>query len=417
MPDDDELDIVECASCSIGVNPDDLATTLSGDVLCSGCRIWCERCENYNYEDGCRSVEGYGIWCESCSDNHTFWCESCESVYSDNHNSYSVEDIGTYWCEECCNDHANWCDSCDTYNRDSCENCDGESDGSFNGVYNYSHKPDPIFHGEDKNKLYFGLELEMEISDIRDEFNNASKYVSERLERDWIYLKQDSSIGSTDGRPVGPQGFELVSHPASFHYWTNSNHKLWDTLDGLRTRHNARSWNAKSNCGIHIHISRAGFKSGAHTHRFLNLVYKNSKYMKRFAGRNCDKYATFTDVWKYDEDNIPYMSFADKVKLWEYGRSNTERMSAVNTLNDHTIELRFFRGTTQPKGVLATIELAHAMVEYTRELTLSDVKLGMLEWEWFEDYIQVNNGLYPNAYDRLPKLSKVNINRPELLNA
>ena len=52
MPDDDELDIVECASCSIGVNPDDLATTLSGDVLCSGCRIWCERCENYNYEDG-----------------------------------------------------------------------------------------------------------------------------------------------------------------------------------------------------------------------------------------------------------------------------------------------------------------------------------------------------------------------------
>jgi len=311
MPDDDELDIVECASCSIGIKPDDLATTLSGDVLCSGCRIWCERCENYNYEDGCRSVENYGIWCESCSDNHTFWCESCESTYSDNHNSYSVEDIGTYWCEECCNDHANWCDSCDTYNRDSCENCDGE--GSL--VNSYSFKPDPIFHGEDKNKLYFGLELEMEISDIKEKYNNASVYVSERLEREWVYLKEDSSIGSTDGRTVGPRGFELVSHPASFHYWTNNNHKLWDTLDGLRTRHNARSWNAKSNCGIHIHISRAGFKSGAHTHRFLNLVYKNSKYMKRFAGRDCNKYATFTDVWKYDEDNIPYMSFVDKVTL------------------------------------------------------------------------------------------------------
>jgi predicted metal-dependent hydrolase len=67
--------------------------------------------------------------------------------------------------------------------------------------------------------------------------------------------------------------------------------------------------------------------------------------------------------------------------------------------------------------VLATIELAHAMVEYTRDLTLSDVKLGMLGWEWFEDYIQVNNGLYPNAYNRIPKLSKVNIYYPELLNA
>ena len=410
---DDDIDLVECVNCSIEYNPDDLATTPSGDVLCSNCRIYCERCEDYRYEEGCRSVEGNGIWCESCCDNHTFWCESCEGNYSDNHNSYSVEDIGTYWCEECCNDHANWCDNCDTYNRDSCENCDGE--GSL--VNSYSHKPDPIFHGEDKNKLYFGLELEMEISDIKEKYNNASVYVSERLKREWVYLKEDSSIGSTDGRTVGPRGFELVSHPASFHYWTNNNHKLWDTLDGLRTRHNARSWNAKSNCGIHIHISRAGFKSGAHTHRFLNLVYKNAKYMKRFAGRDCNKYATFTDVWKYDEDNIPYMSFADKVKLSEYGRSNTERMSAVNTLNEHTIELRFFRGTTQPKGVLATIELAHAMVEYTRELTLSDVKLGMLGWEWFEDYIQVNNGLYPNAYDRLPKLSKVNIHYPELLNA
>jgi hypothetical protein len=257
----------------------------------------------------------------------------------------------------------------------------------------------------------------MEISNDKHELNQAVEYVSDRLERDWIYLKQDSSIGSTEGQFVGKEGFELVSHPASFNYWSENSQKLWDTLDGLRTKHNARSWNAKSNCGIHIHISRAGFKSGAHTHRLLALVYKNAKHMKRFAGRDCGKYATFTDVWKYNEDNVPYMSFADKVKQDRYGYNRTERMSAVNTINEQTIELRFFRGTTQPKGVLATIELAHAMVEYTRDLTLSDVKLGMLEWEWFADYIQVNNGLYPNAYDRLPKLSKVDINRPELINA
>ena len=76
MTDDiDDIDLVECANCSIAYNPDDLATTPSGDVLCSDCRIYCERCEDYRWEDGSRGVEGNGIWCESCCDNHTFWCE------------------------------------------------------------------------------------------------------------------------------------------------------------------------------------------------------------------------------------------------------------------------------------------------------------------------------------------------------
>lgn len=418
MPIDDEL--IECASCAIGISPDDLATTLGGDALCVGCRIYCERCDNYDYEDNSRYVEGVGTWCEPCADNHTFWCESCESLYSDNDSSYQVADIDQYWCQDCCSNNAYWCDSCDEYNRDACENCDGSA-----RVLEYNEKPEPIFHGYSKDNLYFGLELEMEISDNKLEYNNAVEYVSNRLDNDWIYLKSDSSIGNSPNGKVGPNGFEMVSHPASLDYWSDKCQDLWDTLDGLRTRHNARSWNAKSNCGIHIHISRAGFKSGAHTHRFLALVYKNTKYMKRFAGRDCGRYATFTDVWKYDEDNRPYMSFADKVacdinQARLYGRgavNDTERMSAVNTRNLHTIELRFFRGTTKPKGVLATIELAHAMVEYTRNLTLSDVKLGMLNWDWFVDYIQVNNGLYPNAYARIPELDKVKLNYPELINA
>jgi hypothetical protein len=404
----DDIELVECSSCSSDYKPDELATTRGGDVLCEDCRIYCERCDNFDYSEGSRHVEGYGMYCEVCADNYTFWCERCECTYSDNHSSYEVVDIGNYWCEECCQDGANWCEDCEHYTSDSCNSCDGT-----NRIYDYSYKPEPVFHGSSKDGLYFGLELEMEISNDRRELSNAVEYVSNRLDRDWIYLKRDGSIGYTDRNKVGPDGFEMVSHPASFNYWTDHSQQLWDTLDGLRTKHNARSWNAKSNCGIHIHISRAGFKSGAHTHRFLSLVYKNTPNMKRFAGRDCNTYATFTDVWRFTEDNIPYMSFIDKIK----SGYRSERMSAVNTNNQDTIELRFFRGTTQPKGVLATIELAHAMVEYTRNLTLSDVKLGMLEWEWFVDYISANNGLYPNAYDRIPKLSKININRPELINA
>ena len=396
----DEVELVECDSCSTGCAPDDLATTLNGKVLCADCRIYCERCDNYDFEESSRYVEGCGTWCELCADNHTFWCESCECLYSDMDNSYHLEDVGQYWCQGCCESSAVWCDGCDVYNREACENCDD----SGRLINQYSYKPDPIFYGDDKNKLYFGIELEMEIRD--GDLSASSEYVMEMM-GDFTYLKEDSSIGSG-----GYKGFEMVSHPATLDYFTN-NKNLWTTLDYLKRVHIARSWDAK-NCGLHIHISRAGFKSGAHTHRFLSLIYKNSDKMMKLGGRKSN-YAKFNDVYKYDDFDRPYFTLADKVA--HPHNAMTERFSAVNTQNLHTLELRFFRGTMNPDGVLSAIQLAHATVEYTRNLTLSDVKMGALSWEWFSDWIQANNGLYPELYMRMSRVDKLTIDSRELVQA
>jgi len=396
----DEIELVECDSCSTGYDPDELATTLNSRVLCSECRIYCERCDNYDFEENSRYVEGVGTWCEPCADNHTFWCEACECLYSENESSYHLEDIGSYWCESCCSDNANWCDSCEVYNREECGSCDGI--GRL--INQYSYKPKPVFYGEDKNKLHFGIELEMEIRD--NNLEDSASYVMEML-GDFTYLKEDSSINSG-----GYRGFEMVSHPATLGYFsTNTN--LWTTLDYLRKVHTARSWDAKS-CGLHIHISRAGFKGGAHTHRFLSLIYKNSDKMMKLGGRK-SQYARFNDVYKDDEFDRPYFTLAHKVA--HPSNSMTERYSAVNTQNQHTLELRFFRGTMNPEGVLSAIQLAHATVEYTRDLTLSDVKMGALSWEWFSDWIQANNGLYPELYMRMSRVDKLVIDSQELVNA
>lgn len=418
---DEQREQADCASCGTTLDlENDLVSTDSGDLLCEDCRIYCERCEEYCYSNDSSYVYNEGTWCYSCADNYTYWCEGCENTYSDDHAQDYISDLDVYWCCGCASNNANWCDNCEQYYRDNCRSDRCE----IRLINNYSYKPNPIFYGESKDNLFFGLELEMEVSNDREVRRSASQCVADRLSTDWIYLKEDGSIGNTDEGKVGPDGFELVSHPATLDYWSNNSKELWDTLDILRTKYGARSWNAKSNCGIHIHISRSGFKSGAHTHRFLSLIYRNAKHMKRFAGRDCGKYATFTDVWKYDEDNNPYRSFSDKLVCnnsdpWDLHRSvnGSQRMSAVNTRNPNTIELRFFRGTTKPTGVLATLELAHALVEYTRNLTLSDVRLGMLDWEWFADYIEANNGLYPNAYARIPKLDKISLKYPEVINA
>ena len=404
MPiDDDEDTEYGCATCDYRSTNEDDYMLVGDDLLCEDCRSWCNYCEEYSHNENTHYVEGIGDYCESCWENHTHYCERCSCTYSENESMYNIEDRGEYWCEGCFESDGFYCEDCDQYYARGCTNCGEGGRGSIL-INDYSYKPDPKFIGKDKNNLYFGIELEMEIRS--GELNNSAKYVAENI-GEWVYMKQDSSINQG-----GYRGFELVSHPISFSKWSDM--KGFDkTLDYLRDNHEARAWDAK-NCGLHIHVSRAGFKGGAHTHRWLTLIYKNAPEMMKFAGRKSD-YAKFSDVWKYDEYDRPYFSLADKVKSPR--EAMTERYSAVNTQNEHTLELRFFRGTTKPSGVRSAIQLAHASIEYTRNLTLSDVKLGMLGWDWFYDYVEANNGFYSDLYERMSKVRSLSINSNELVNA
>jgi len=226
----------------------------------------------------------------------------------------------------------------------------------------------------------------------------------EPLEQDNVcYLKSDGSIEGT--------GFELVTHPHTLGAYEQAT-DLWNYIEHLRTNYGARSWDTDT-CGLHVHVSRAAFKSGAHTHRFLSLIYKNPKEMMKLAGRKNSRFARFDDVYKPDEWGIPQFNLQEKI----HRGYRTERYGAVNTNNDYTLELRFFRGNMKREGVMTALELCHASVEYTRDLSVPDVKLGMLKWEWFYDWVSANNGLYPNLYLRMSKVPSVSLDSKPLINA
>ena len=76
-----------------------------------------------------------------------------------------------------------------------------------------------------------------------------------------------------------------------------------------------------------------------------------------------------------------------------------------------------FRSTMNPSGVLSALDLVQAGVEYTRDLRLSDVKIGALSWDWFADYVHTNNGLYPDLYSRIGKVQQVDINKKTTIQA
>jgi L-rhamnose mutarotase len=194
----------------------------------------------------------------------------------------------------------------------------------------------------------------------------------------------------------------------SHDFYKNQAQEFWDTLEQLRETHNVKAWSAGT-AGMHIHISRTGFSSGAHMHRFLNLVYSNQPFYETLAGRESERWAKFTDVlhtksiWSDDEGSWlrgkTTRSFIDKIND---GR-NSDRYSAVNMQNRETLEMRIFRSSVKSDTVKAQLDLAHASVEYTRSLSVKQVIDGALTQSAFIQYISENESLYPQLIARIIK--------------
>jgi hypothetical protein len=306
---------------------------------------------------------------------------------------YYPNDSNTTYCENC-RDNLNYCEDCDEYYVQS---CDEHSDEYSQVVHDYSYRPDPIFHSTDKEEnLFFGIEIEVEAPTNRGE---SSEYANRLEDMELAYLKADGSLQC---------GFEIVTHPMTHDFYKNEAHELWTTLDNLRSNYGVKSWGTRT-CGLHIHISRTGFKNPPHMHRFLNLIYSNEDFYSALAGRSASRWAKFDDVSMavptgVDEDG--YMqykssrSFKDKIND---GR-HTDRYSAVNTQNAATLEMRIFKGSLKPSNVMSQLDLAHASVEYTRNMTIQEVRSGSLSTDSFVKYIFANADLYPDLCDRISRV-------------
>jgi hypothetical protein len=145
-------------------------------------------------------------------------------------------------------------------------------------------------------------------------------------------------------------------------------------------------------------------------------VYSNPDFYSTLAGRTSDQWAKFTDIIKreYARDNngdrIPEPEGGYKIdtkRTFKHkldNERNSDRYSAVNTLNRETLEMRIFRGSVNGDTIKSQIDLAHASVEYTRNLTVQDVREGALSADNFMWYVFQHEALYPELTARIDKL-------------
>jgi hypothetical protein len=400
----DEVDesVHECAVCSTDIETDDVVfTSYDSSIVCSDCCMICERCDEIGTtNDTFYEIDGRMMWCEPCAENRAYYCDSCSD-----YNSYGtnyITDRGESWCEGCTND-CYYCDDCDEWNADGCDSC---AESSNRLIHDYNYRPDAIFHSTDKNeRLFFGIEVEVEAGR---NYELASEFAYRLEALDLAYLKSDGSLN---------HGFEIVTHPMSHDFFKNEAQELWDTLEQLRTNdpYKVKAWDTNT-CGLHIHISRTGFSSGSHMHRFLNLVYSNQEFYEKLAGRSSEQWAKFSDIMRNDyvrdKDGRPIEDdhgFTRTVTTRTFkhklgGYRGSDRYSAVNTNNSATLEMRIFRGSVNGDTIKAQLDLAHASVEYTRTINANDVINGALTADSFMWYIFQHEELYPHLVSRIDRL-------------
>jgi len=289
-------------------------------------------------------VENEQQVCRKCLMNYYTLCTNCDTYTS----NPILTASGCPICNACYDEHFFTCESCDRtfhleyYGEDGC--CQGCYHS--NNLLEYDYQPDFNFYGKPKNDLFFGIELEIE--NIEEKQTND---IINNLHHS-LYVKEDGSLSN---------GFEVVSHPASFK-WIKENLKHWREVFDF-SKQGFRSYQTDT-CGMHVHMSRKAFGT-LQLYKLLKIFYENPKFILIMSRRSkmyrLEKYSSLTS----DESLI--------IKARKpYEEDFSKRYTAVNLCNPDTIEIRIFRGTLAEIGFLRNLEFCKAIYDFTKNVSVKN---------------------------------------------
>lgn len=417
---DEPDNIVECSSCNCEIDTDNdvhhhgylhtgryrsrESLSDAGEYYCDGCFFFCDDCEEPTHIEQSMTIDGgwsYRNVCPSCYDNYAS-CANCGSTYhSDEMHFDEHPDWDDEWLCNHCFDQAEY-ESMNSshlirpwsykprYKRFWFVPNDGErvttSDSlHFAGVssivnisscYNDSEDESIELH---KDELFLGLEIENNRTK-RVSLHEPAKYLLGSVFTDgtdaenYMYLKEDGSIS----------GFEIVTHPA-----TLEAHKVLlprEALPQLQRRYGLTGWSVINGqeAGIHVHLSKTAF-THSHLHKFQMFQYRNQEWLKLFAGRDSQQFASFDRQQAY-QHGYPKYKMSDFSK-GDYDNGDLRRYHALNFVPSETLELRYFRSTLKAETILAILELIHGMYRYTNSHDSKFFRANQFSWNMFREWI------------------------------
>lgn len=235
--------------------------------------------------------------------------------------------------------------------------------------------------GRAKDKLYFGLEIEMERTNkwagmlftSRDDIHKTKV-------PNFIYLDTDGTLHNS--------GVEAKTVPCSWNFLmkhrTQAIMKKW--LSQCQTQH----FSTTNATGLHIHLSKNAFTGNNHIYRFCRFIYANRAFSLRIGRRKTTRgnERTPSSYCQYDSRFDCQQALSDAVESGSSSHSH-----AINFYRSETVEVRIFKGIISYSHIYSSIEFCGALYYFTKQYTLSDDYNSV---ENFTKYVLDNQAKFPN---------------------
>lgn len=382
-----------CALCMDRVatdRADAIARMPDGRPCCAACAedqgyFVCERCGEL--EDGDSAISVWNATGPGCSEPES-WCEACADE-----DAYVCEGCGEYhitrgrFCGDCCDD---WyvCETCGApvYVDDVrsgadddgayCEGCAPSDADDTRGLRlrDYSYRPSPIYRDTGRDRpglfatvMYLGLEVEAEIaradvSDVREILEDGPS---------WCYYKHDGSLRN---------GFEIVTHPATWERWREKDGEELASMLGRLARAGCEAYNT-GRCGLHVHISKDAL-TPLHVYKALTAVQDNPALILAISRRSAGE----LEHWASPTLGIRSTLKAHAARY----KAGTARNAAINLCPPTTAEVRICRSTLDRTGFWRCLEAVRSLWAWTAEASL-----GQLTGRYWREYAEDNRKEYP----------------------
>ena len=332
-----------------------------------------------------RNRDGVAI-CESCHSSYWSCCQTCGVSVRDEHYDGDMD-----MCNACVRENYTACADCGSmcdndygiYHSEydstaRCEECHYESERSsrieYVGEYHSGAPWGMLYHtaygvGDyPAGLVYYGVELEHEHAD-----SDLEPYLEGLHDKRIAHAEMDSSLD---------EGIELITQPATLEAWRGV---FGDSIrDYMSNAQRVGADFGAGTCGAHVHVSRTAFADDNHLSRVAVFMTHNPEHVLLVSGRR------YLDQWS---KATPY---AGALRRAVKSRSG-DRYRAVNLNNHATVEFRLFAGTNDYADIIGSIEYVTALIEYTRDLLVSDITIGALLADSFMAWLDSEAENYPYA--------------------
>lgn len=343
--------------------------------------VTCDKCGSYERVERLRTVYHVDgsteLMCARCGTENAFWCEFHERYESVDFDNVFIAGLGWVCGRSVDRYVSHTCDSCgqkfavmddqEPPEQEICPSClakfrDTMGIAERDCTFSYGFKPLAIFRAadgsdsfKDDGELKIGFELELD-----DGCESAKDEVAEYTHAHYdgfIYCKEDCSLEN---------GVEFVSQPSDPEYLINGFE--WEWL--LDNANEVGDLCSTYRGGFHMHLNRAFFGYDEMADAKLVILFDRFYSWLSEVGNRDEEEANHWASRSYQNfEESDFDGFTWEDKMCDHKES---RYRAVNTGNEHTIELRLFASSENAVRLRQMVDVAQAIARYARECSVSD---------------------------------------------